>query len=303
MSVTADTALLPGAGEEPALEPGPGLLREAARRYARNRLAMVGLVLGAIIALMALLAPVIAPYGRDAASFTAILQHPSAAHLLGTDQVGRDFFTRLIYGARTSVLVGISVPLLSMLIGVPLGALAGWYGGWIEFVFLRFVEVIQSIPFVIVPILLVTLSKNPPGLLTLIVYIAAVSWLTTARLTRAQFLTLKQREFVHSARAVGASDRRIMLQHILPNAAGPIVVGVMNIIPLAIFAEATLSFLGLGVQDPIPSWGKMVADGASYIQAYPLLVLAPAAMIALTILAFTFIGDGVRDALDPHSDR
>lgn len=303
MSVTADTALLPGAGEEAALERGPGMLRDAARRYAHNRLAMVGLVLGVIIALLALLAPVIAPYGRDEASFTAILQHPSGAHLLGTDQVGRDFFTRLIYGARTSVLVGISVPLLSMLIGVPLGALAGWYGGWIEFVFLRFVEVIQSIPFVIVPILLVTLSKNPPGLMTLIVYIAAVSWLTTARLTRAQFQTLKQREFVHSARAVGAGDLRIMLQHILPNAAGPIVVGVMNIIPLAIFAEAALSFLGLGVQDPIPSWGKMVADGASYIQAYPLLVLAPAAMIALTILAFTFIGDGVRDALDPHSDR
>ena len=301
MAAPAYTAPLP---TQPRVERAPGILEEAARRYFSNRLAVGGLVVALGIIFCAAFADVISPYPRDQANFAEVLMPPTREHLLGTDEVGRDFLTRIIHGARTSMMVGLTVPILATLIGLPLGAAAGWYGGRLDFVFLRLVEILQAIPFIMIAILLVTLSKDPPGIETLIFYFAIAGWIGGARFARAQFLSLKQRDYVHAARAVGATDRRMMFQHILPNAAGPIVVGLMTGIPGAIFGEAGLSFLGLGIQDPIPSWGKMIArGGAQYLQTLPHLVMIPSAMIALTMLAFTFVGDGLRDALDPYMQR
>jgi len=289
------------AAVEPQIEIAPGVLREAARRFFGNRLAVGGLVVASLILLAALLADLIAPYGRDVANFAEILQFPSREHPLGTDAVGRDFLTRVLYGARTSVIIGLSVPLLATLIGVPLGALAGWRGGWFDYAFLRVVEVMTALPPYVIAVLFVMVWGS--GLDKLVLYLAGVGWIGGARFARAQFLALKQRDYVLAARAMGATDRRMMYQHILPNAAGPMIVGLLTEIPQAIFAEAGLSFLGLGIQDPIPSWGKMIQEGAPYAQVYWYLMLVPTVLIAVTMLAFTFVGDGLRDALDPHMQR
>jgi len=283
------------------VEVAPGILHEAARRFAANRLAVVGLMFATLIIVTAILADVLAPYGRDFANFGEILEFPSAKHPLWTDAVGRDFLTRIIYGARTSMLVGLTVPILTTLIGVPLGALAGWRGGWFDYIFLRLVEIKTAIPNYLLAVLLVTIWGS--GLEKLILYFGVVGWVAGGRFARAQFIRLKHSEYVLAARAMGASDRRMMYQHILPNAGGPIIVGLMTAIPAAIFGEAALSFLGLGIQDPIPSWGKMISEGAPYAQVYWYLVLAPTVLVAVTMLAFTFVGDGLRDALDPRLQR
>lgn len=275
-----------------------GVWADIAARFLANRLAVGGLIVATFLVLGAVFADLLALAPPDYADFSEVLQFPSAKHPLGTDAVGRDFYSRVLYGARTSLLVGFSVPLLAALIGVPLGALAGWRGGWMDFLLLRVIEVLTALPSILVAILLVTIWGS--GVEKLILYMAATSWVGVARLTRAQFLALREREYVLAARALGASDRRIMLQHILPNAAGPIIVGMMTAIPGAIFGEAGLSYLGLGVQDPVPSWGKMVAESQAYIQVYWHLALVPTVLIAVTMLAFTFIGDGLRDAFDPY---
>lgn len=275
-----------------------GVWADIAARFLANRLAVGGLIVATFLVLGAVFADLLALAPPDYADFSEVLQFPSVKHPLGTDAVGRDFYSRVLYGARTSLLVGFSVPLLAALIGVPLGALAGWRGGWVDFLLLRVIEVLTALPSILVAILLVTIWGS--GVEKLILYMAATSWVGVARLTRAQFLALRDREYVLAARALGASDRRIMLQHILPNAAGPILVGMMTAIPGAIFGEAGLSYLGLGVQDPVPSWGKMVAESQAYIQIYWHLALVPTVLIAVTMLAFTFVGDGLRDAFDPY---
>ena len=289
------------AAEEMRVEAAPGVLAEAARRFLGNRLACGGAVVASLILFCAVFADLVAPYGRDVANFAEILQGPSREHLLGTDAVGRDFLTRLIYGARTSMIIGLAVPLITTLIGVPIGATAGWKGGRFDFLVQRVIEIQTALPPFVVAILLVTIWGS--GLLQLILYFSAVGWLGGARFARAQFLSLKQRDYVTAARAMGASDRRMMYQHILPNAAGPMIVALMTEIPAAIFGEAGLSFLGLGIKDPIPSWGKMIQEGAPYAQVYWYLVLFPTVLIAVTMLAFTFVGDGLRDALDAHMQR
>ena len=205
----------------------------------------------------------------------------------------------MIWGARTSMTVGFLVPLLSTLIGLPMGAAAGWFGGKTDFVVLRLLEAMAALPTLLVAILLATLYGS--GLTQVALYLAVTGWVTIARLTRAQFISLREREFVTAARAIGTPPWRIMLQHILPNAAGPIIVVFVLSIPGAVFGEAGLSFLGLGVQDPIPSWGKMITEDGQFMQIVPLLGLVPMLCIALTMLGFSFVGDGLRDALDPSS--
>jgi oligopeptide transport system permease protein len=228
-----------------------------------------------------------------------MLKGPSPAHLLGTDATGHDTLTRVLHGARTSMLVGLSVPLLTALLGIPVGAIAGWRGGRFDSLFLRVVEIWTAIPTYMLAILFVAVWGG--GLDKLILYLVIVSWVGLARLARAQVVALKSREYVLSARALGASDRRLLAYHILPNAAGPMVVGVVMAIPAAIFVEAGLSYLGLGVKDPVPSWGKMITEGGRYASSDPILMLIPIILIAVTMLAFTFVGDGLRDAFDPHS--
>jgi oligopeptide transport system permease protein len=274
-------------------------LGDAWRRYRRNRTAFVGLVIAAFILFVAIFAPILAPEPYDYAVISDVLQPPSAQHVLGTDEVGRDLLSRVIYGARTSMTVGLAVSLLGTLIGVVLGGLAGWFGGRADFIALRLVEMMTAIPALIIALLLISIYGS--GLDKVILYLGLTGWVGVTRLTRAQFIALRDREFVTAARAIGTPSLRIMLQHLLPNAAGPIIVVFVLAIPGAIFAEAGLSFLGLGVQDPIPSWGKMISQGGQYMEQAPLIGLIPIACIALTMLSFSFLGDGLRDALDPNA--
>jgi ABC-type dipeptide/oligopeptide/nickel transport system permease subunit len=283
----------------PAVEVAPGILSETARRFFSNRLSVLGLIVIVLILLAAVFADFLAPAPRDYAVFKDTLLPPGPGHPLGTDAVGRDFLSRILYGARTSMLVGITVPVLAALIGIPMGAAAGWYGGKVDVVFLRIIEIMTAIPLYMMAIILVTIWGA--GVEKIIIFLAVISWVGAARLARAQVVNLKPREYVLSAKALGASDRRLLTQHIAPNAAGPMVVALVMGVPGVIFIEAGLSVLGLGVKDPIPSWGKMIAEGAPYASSHPLLGLIPIFLIAFTLLAFTFVGDGLRDALDPNS--
>ena len=280
------------------VEKAPSIWAEVARRFFANPLAVLGLIVASLIVFLALFADVLPLAERDFADFSEVLDLPSAKHPLGTDGLGRDFLTRIIHGARTSMLVGFSVPLISTLIGVPLGAFSGWRGGWFDFVLLRIIEIMTALPSILVAILLV--SVWGAGIEKLILYMSLTGWAGGARFARAQFLQLREREYVLSARVLGASDLRMMFQHILPNASGPIIVGLMTSIPGAIFGEAGLSYLGLGINDPVPSWGKMVAQSQQYIQVYWHLAVIPTLLIAITMMAFTFVGDGLRDAFDPY---
>jgi oligopeptide transport system permease protein len=272
--------------------------QDARRRFLRNRLATAGLCVVALFIIFAVFADVLAPEPYDRSVLSETLRFPSARHWLGTDQVGRDMLSRMIYGARTSLIVGFAVQGLAFGIGIPLGALAGLRaGGWADFVVIRLVEVMSAFPSFLFALFI--LSVIGGGLFNVIFAIGITSWIDVTRLTRAQLLTLREREFVQAARALGANDRHIVLHHLLPNALPPLIVMLALGIPGAIFAEAGLSFLGLGINDPIPSWGKMVGDSMGYIRVYWHVGFFPTLMIALAMLSFNFVGDGLRDALDP----
>jgi oligopeptide transport system permease protein len=291
------------AGLEPPLKqlsavPERTLWQDARRRFFRNRLATAGLCVVGLFIIFAVFADVLAPTPYDRSVLNEALRFPSARHWLGTDQVGRDMLSRIIFGARTSLLVGFAVQALAFGIGIPLGVVAGLRGGgWADFVVIRLVEVMSAFPNFLFALFL--LSVIGGGLRNVIFAIGVTSWIDVARLTRAQLLSLRNREFVQAARALGASDGHIILSHLLPNALPPLIVMLALGIPSAMFAEAGLSFLGLGINDPIPSWGKMVGDSLGYIRVYWHVGFFPTLMIALAMLSFNFVGDGLRDALDP----
>ena len=270
----------------------------ARRRFLRNRLATAGLGVVLLFIVFAVLAEVLAPEPYDRSVLSDTLKFPSARHWMGTDQVGRDLLSRMIYGARTSLIVGFAVQALAFGIGLPLGVVAGLRpGSWADFVVIRLVEVMSAFPSFLFALFI--LSVIGGGLVNVIFAIGITSWIDVTRLTRAQLLTLRERDFVQAARALGANDLHIILQHLLPNALPPLIVMLALGIPSAIFAEAGLSFLGLGINDPIPSWGKMVGDSMGYIRVYWHVGFFPTLMIALAMLSFNFVGDGLRDALDP----
>jgi ABC-type dipeptide/oligopeptide/nickel transport system permease subunit len=274
------------------------LWRDALWRFYYNRLAMFGLALVLFFIFLALFADVLAPYHYDKADFSKVLQFPfqDPTHLLGNDEVGRDFLSRLIYGARTSIIVGFVVQLIAFGIGIPLGALAGYRGGVFDYVVMRLVDIMTAFPGLLFAIFLITLWGG--GLEKVILVLGLTSWIGPTRLVRAQFLSLREKEFVGAARATGAEEWRIIFRHILPNALTPLLVALSFGIPAAIFGEASLSFLGIGVNDPLPSWGKMVGVSGAYIRVYWHVGFFPTILIALTMLGFSFVGDGVRDALD-----
>jgi ABC-type dipeptide/oligopeptide/nickel transport system permease subunit len=262
---------------------------------------MFGLVILLFLLFSAIFADVIAPYPYDKANFSVVYKLPfqDPNHILGADAVGRDYLTRLIYGARTSMLVGLSVPLIAFAIGVPLGSLSGFLGGKMDFVIQRVVDVATAIPPLLFALFL--LSVVGSGVNNIIFVLAITSWIEPTRLTRAQFLAYREKEFVASARAMGASQLRIILTHILPNAISPLLVSFTFAVPLAIFAEAGLSFLGIGITEPTASWGKMVGSGiGATIQVYYHLALFPTILVAFTMLGFSFVGDGLQEALDPN---
>ena len=289
-----------------------GLWSDAFGRLRKNRLAIVGLFLVIMLFLTGLLGPILAPWPYQHQDLAAVgaagggpLPPGSPNHILGTDQLGRDLFSRLLDGARISVSVALVVQFVILLIGVPIGALAGWFGGRLDNVLMRFTDIIYACPDLLFIILLSValrdsfLGQAIDGLLLVFVAIGLTSWVTVARLVRGQMLALKETEFVEAARAIGVRDRRIVTKHLLPNGIGPIIVAVTLGIPGAILAESTLAYLGVGVHPPRASWGSLVAEGYKYIRAEPHLVTFPAIAIALALVSFTFLGDGLRDALDP----
>jgi len=279
-------------------QPSPGL--QALRRLLLNRLALLGLILVGAVIFLALFAQWLAPHPYDFARFDRVLlmplEHPD--HLLGTDEVGRDYLSRLIYGARTSLIVSLLVQGLAVLIGVPVGAMAGYFGGRIGFVVSRLIDVMTAFPSLLFAILLISVLGG--GLYSVVLALSVTGWILIARLTRAQFLALRERDFVLSAHALGVPTWRIAIRHVLPNALTPIVIAVSFGIPATIFAEAGLSFLGLGINDPLASWGKMVGVSNAYVRVYWHLALFPTLAIALTMLGCALLGDGLRDALDPR---
>ena len=302
-STTATVVIRQSAPNEPIKGKHRTLWRDAMHRFFRNRLAVVGLIIVVSFVFIAIFAEVLAPFRYDQANFSRVRWLPmrDPVHVLGTDEVGRDYLSRLIFGARTSLTVGIVVMSIAVLIGVPLGALAGYYGGTVDFVISRIIEIMTAFPGLLFSILIITVYGG--GMAMVILALSITSWIGIARLTRAQFLSLREKEFIESARAMGARQRTILFRHLLPNALSPILVAVSFGIPTVIFAEAGLSFLGIGINDPIPSWGKMVGIAGSYVRVSWHMALFPTLAIALTMLGFAFLGDGLRDALDPKQTR
>ena len=273
------------------------LWRDAWRRMLRNKLAVIGMIIVAIFVLTAIFAPLIAPYGESEVVHVSLKESGPSWHFpMGIDQNGRDVFSRIVYGARVSLLVGVVAQLIVLGIGVPIGALAGFYSGRTDNVLMRTVDVFYAIPQLLLVLLLVNMLG--PGMKNIFIAIGITGWVTMARLVRGVMLSNREQEYVKAARVVGAGGGYIIMRHMLPNSLTPIVVALTFGIPQAIFIEASLSFIGVGIRPPQPSWGQMVGTGQAYIQSVPHLLLFPCIAIALTMLAFTFLGDGLRDALD-----
>ena len=267
-----------------------------------NRLAKFGFVVVIILVLVAIFAPVIAQYGVGEGDEGVRLRLPSSEHWFGTDATGRDIFSRVVYGARISLMVGFIVVVVSALVGTILGALSGFYGGWLD----RFVSgyvfnVFLAFPGLLLAIALVAFLGR--GLDKLIMALCVIGWVGYARLIRGQVLKVREYDFVQAARALGAGDLRILVVHILPNAIQPLIVQASLGMAGAVLSEASLSFLGLGVQEPTPSWGKMIDEARGIMETAPHTLIFPGVAIALTVLAFNFIGDGLREYLDPRQRK
>ena len=271
---------------------------DAWRRFKENMLAMVSAAILLVIVLLAVFQPMLSKYEYDQTDYFALNQGPSAQHLFGTDELGRDIFTRCWMGARVSLSIALVVALLSGTIGILYGGIAGYFGGLADNVMMRFCELIASIPQMLWVVLLVLVMK--PGVLPIIVAIGATGWIGMARLFRGQVFSLKESEFVMSSRTMGAGSLWIILKHLLPNAMSPIILSMANAIPGAIFSESFLSYIGLGVPLPMASWGSLASDGANKLLTYPYQLIFPALLICITMLCFNLMGDGLRDALDPR---
>jgi oligopeptide transport system permease protein len=295
-----------------------GIWRGAFQRLRRSRVAFVSGILLVMLAFAAIFAPVVAPYDYQEQDYTALTQPPSSEHWLGTDDLGRDILSRLIYGARISLAVGFVVQAVILLIGVPAGLVAAYFGGKTDTFIMRSVDALYSIPSLLFVIVIMTflratlstaeggftgalasLDDRTGGLIGVFIGVALINWMPAARLVRSQAVALKQKEFVEAAHGMGASDSRIIIHHLLPNVAPIIVVTATLGIPLAIIYEAGISFLGLGARPPMPSWGLMISEAIPNLRSYPYMLVSPAIVLSLTVLAFNFLGDGLRDALDP----
>lgn len=271
---------------------------DAWRRFKENKLAMVSSVILLIIIAMAIVQPMVSRYEYDEQDLFATNQGPSLEHLFGTDQLGRDIFTRCWSGARVSLMIGVVVAVLNGTVGILYGGIAGYFGGVADNLMMRLCELIGAIPSMLWMILLVLIMK--PGVLPIIVAIGATGWIGMARLFRGQVLTLRETEFVMASRTMGAGSIWIIVKHLLPNAMSPIIISMANAIPGAIFSESFLSYIGLGLPLPLASWGTLASDGANQLLIFPYQLLFPALLICITMLCFNLMGDGLRDALDPR---
>ena len=293
-----ETVLAPAA----VFAPHRSLWSDAWRRLRRNRMAVAGAVFLVVVGALATLAPWIPGLADPTLQDLKLgVTSPSLSHAFGTDELGRDLLSRVIHGGRISLLVGLVGTFVSLLIGVTWGAIAGYVGGRTDDLMMRVVDVLYALPYIfLVILLLVFFSKS---LLMLFIALGLVQWLTMARIVRGQVLSLKNQTFVEAARALGARNRAIIFRHIVPNTLGPVIVYTTLTVPAVILQEAFLSFLGLGVQPPDASWGTLVSDGARLLALFPWLVIFPGLAMSLTLLAFNFLGDGLRDALDPQGRR
>jgi oligopeptide transport system permease protein len=290
------------AHSQPLPERAPrNLWSDTVRRLLRNGPAVVGGIFVFMIIMLALGAPVIAPHGYSTQDYDSLRQFPSPEYWLGTDSAGRDVWARVVYGARVSLSVGVVVQLIAVLVGVPLGLLAGFYGGRVDMLLMRIVDTLYAFPTLLFAILL--MSWLGQGVQNIIIALSLIGWLPLCRLVRGQVLSLREREFTVAAKALGIPTWRILFIHLLPNILSTIITTVTFGIPQAILAEAALSFIGVGINPPLPSWGSMVSDNILYIRSAWHLALFPALALGLTMLAFTSLGDGLRDAFDVRSER
>lgn len=283
------------------IEKGTSLAQDAFRRLRKNKMAMVGLGILIFMVIIALLTPFIAPYSYEEQNLDLGASPPSLRHWLGTDVFGRDQLTRVMYGSRVSLMVGFIATTVALLIGVLWGATAGFLGGRVDAVMMRTVDVLYALPFTIFIILLTVIFGS--SMLLLFLAIGAVEWLTMARIVRGQVLTLKQQEFIEASVSLGLSSWQIISRHLIPNTLGPVIVYTTLTIPSVILLESFLSFLGLGIQPPASSWGSLISDGVESMEEYPWLLIFPALTLSITLFSLNFLGDGLRDALDPRASR
>lgn len=296
MTTVPDTA----ATNEP-IERGSSLWRDAWIRLRKNALAIAGVVILIVMVVLAAFVPLVSPYGYEDQDLELGPAPPQASHWLGTDLLGRDVLTRMMYGGRISLMVGFAATAVSLTVGVLFGAISGYFGGRVDSVMMRIVDILYTLPFtVFVIILTVYLGRS---IILLFMAIGAVEWLTMARIVRGQVSSIKQKEFIEATYVMGLSTRRIILRHLIPNALGPIIVYTTLTIPRVMLFEAVLSFLGLGVQAPMSSWGVLIKDGADLMEEYPWLLIFPSIALSATLFSLNFLGDGLRDALDPRASK
>ena len=283
------------------LEQGSSLWRDAWHRLSKNKIAVFGGTVLIVLAVACIVGPWLSPYGYEDNNLDNTFSPPTMAHWLGTDQLGRDLLVRLLVGGRISIGVGLCATAVALTIGVVYGAVAGFFGGKIDSLMMRIVDIMYALPFTIFVILLMVFFGREIWLLFLA--IGAVEWLTMARIVRGQIMTLKKMEFIEAARSLGLGKRRIIFRHMIPNVLGPIIVYTTLTIPAVMLLEAFLSFLGLGVQPPLSSWGVLIKDGAEKMEEYPWLLIFPGTVFSLTLFSLNFLGDGLRDALDVRSSK
>ncbi len=272
--------------------------QEGWHRLSRNHLAMAGMVFLVILVILAIFGPMLSPYTYDGQDFSVRNQGPSLSHPCGTDKMGRDIFVRILYGARISLAVGFTAAAISVVLGVIYGSIAAYCGGRVDLLMMRIVDLLSGLPALLYIILIMMFLGS--NLRSILIALCITSWIETARLVRSQVLFLKHQDYVVAARAMGASHRRIILKHLVPNSMSVILVSVTFLVPAAIFSEAFLSFLGIGIQVPVASWGTLANDAIPTLFTQPYQMLFPALTISLTMFALNFIGDGLRDALDPR---
>jgi len=276
---------------------GVSLWKDAWNRLKKNKMALFGGIIVIFFILIAIFADLIVPYPYDAINMPEQYQPPSLKHIFGTDSLGRDLFSRIIYGSRVSLSIGIVTALVALIIGVSFGAISGYFGSKIDEIMMRFVDILYGLPYMFFVILLMVIFGR--NYIILFIGIGAVSWMNLARITRGQIISLKNNEYIEAARAIGASKLRIIFKHLIPNALGPIIVYVTLTIPRIMLEEAFLSFIGLGVQAPMTSWGLLASEGKNSIVSYPWLILFPAFTLSIVLFSLNFLGEGLRDALDP----
>ena len=282
-------------------ERGTSLTEDAIRQLQKNKMAMLGLFVLIFMVAISFLTPWIAPYSYDEQFLELGATAPSAAHWLGTDTLGRDQLTRIMYGSRISLMVGFIATAVALTIGVLWGAVAGFLGGRVDAVMMRIVDALYALPFTIFIILLTVIFGS--SMLLLFLAIGAVEWLTMARIVRGQVLTIKRQEFVEAAISMGLSPWRIISRHLIPNVLGPVIVYTTLTIPSVILLESFLSFLGLGIQPPASSWGSLISGGVETMEEYPWLLIFPGLVLTITLFSLNFLGDGLRDALDPRASK